>query len=342
MSLLARVGAVPGAVHVQDHVVAARPAGHALDRGPPDHQVDHDDDRAELAGELRSLVHVLHGSGRDVEIGALDLTGRRTRLVDRIHHVEKAVAPVHEGLRVDVLVVLHEIEPPLQALVDHPAVVAPREAELGLGGRPEQRATELVEPLALDDEPGRRTVEGLDVGDRDPDVLEPQRLERLEAEHVADEARRHVGDRALLEKDDVVGDPGENLAGIVGDRLDLEGLGAVAVARGEPVGPHDRPGGRARLPRHRSGRLDRIYAVLRRDAEQADRVGGLGHVVRVPVAHLPVLDDPRSVAALGVRNRRGPVVAGLRSLISGFCPDRHRCGPHRWVEEDCRSTLSFR
>src|SRR6266699_3360439 len=166
--------------------------------------------------------------------------------------------------------------------------------------------------------------------------LKALRLERLEAEHVADEARRHVGDRALLEQDDVVGDPGENLAGIVGDRLDLEGLGAVAVARGEPVGPHHRPGGRARLPRHRGGRLDRIYAVLRRDAEQADRVGGLGHVVRVPVAHLPVLYDPGSVAALGVRNRRGPVVPGLRSLISGFCPDRYRCGPHRWVEEDCR------
>ena len=77
VGLLPRVGAVAGAVQVQDHVVAARPLRHRLDRGVADDEVDHDDDRAELLGELGALVHVLHRAGGDVEVGALDLAGRR-------------------------------------------------------------------------------------------------------------------------------------------------------------------------------------------------------------------------------------------------------------------------
>src|SRR6185437_4773340 len=229
VGLLARVSAVAGTVHVQDHVVAPRPVRHALDGGPADDQVDHDDHRAELTGELGALVHPLHRPGGYVEIGALDRTGGRARLVDRVHDVQEAVAPVHEGLRVDVLVVLHEIEAALKAFVDDATVVTARQPELRLGGGPEQRAADLVQTLALDHEPGGGTGEGLHVRHRDLDVLEAQRLERLEAEDVADEARRHVGDRALLEQDDVVGDPGEYLPGVVRHRLDLEGLGAVVV-----------------------------------------------------------------------------------------------------------------
>ena len=122
--LLPRVGAVAGAVHVQDHVVAAAPLGQDLDRRPADDQVDHDDDAAEFLGELGALVHVLHGGAGHVQVAALDLAGGRGGLVDAFHHVEEAVAPVHERLRVDVLVVLHEVEAALEALVDHAAVVA--------------------------------------------------------------------------------------------------------------------------------------------------------------------------------------------------------------------------
>ena len=201
-----------GAVQVQDHVVPARPFRHRLDRGVADHEVDHHDDRAELLGEFGALVHVLHRGGGDVEIGALDLAGRRLRLVDRLHAVEEAVAPMHERLRVDVLVVLGEVEPALQRLVDDAPVVAAGEAELRLDGRAEQRPAELVEPLALDDDAGRRTLERLHVGDGQAHVLEPQRLQRLEAEHVADDRRRQVGDRARLEQVEIVGDIGEILA----------------------------------------------------------------------------------------------------------------------------------
>ena len=119
---------------------------------------------------------------------------------------------MHEGLRVDVLVVLGEVEPALQRLVDDAAIVAAGQAELRLDGGAEQRAAELVEPLALDDDAGRRALEGLHIGDGQPHVLEAQRLERLEAEDVADDRGREVGDRARLEQVEVVGDVGEILA----------------------------------------------------------------------------------------------------------------------------------
>ena len=200
-----------GAVEMQDHVVLARPFRHRLDRGVADDEVDHHDDRAELLGEFGALVHVLHRRGGDVEIGALDLAGRGLRPVDRLHAVEEAVAPVHEGLRVDVLVVLGEVEAALQRLVDDAAVVASREAELRLDGRAEQRAAEFVEPLALDDDAGRRALEGLHIGDGQAHVLEPQRLQGLEAEHVADDRGGEIGDRARLEQVEIVGDIGEIL-----------------------------------------------------------------------------------------------------------------------------------
>ena len=188
--LLPRIGRMPGAMQMQDHVVAARPFRHRLDRGVADHEIDHDDDRAELLGEFGALVHVLHGAGGDVEIGALDLAGRRLRLVDGLHAIQEAVAPMHEGLRVDVLVVLGEVEAAFQRLIDHAAVVAAGKAELRLHGGAEQRPAELVEPLALDHDAGRRPLEGLHIGDRQAHVLEPQRLQRLEAEHVADDRGR--------------------------------------------------------------------------------------------------------------------------------------------------------
>ena len=75
MGLLAGVGAVAGAVQVQDHVVLARPFGDRLDRGVADDQVDHDDHRAHLLGELGAAVHLLHRAGGDVEVVALDLAG---------------------------------------------------------------------------------------------------------------------------------------------------------------------------------------------------------------------------------------------------------------------------
>ncbi len=250
-----------------------------------------------LLGEVGALVHVLHRAGGHVEVGALDLAGRGLRLVHRLHAVEEALAPVHEGLRVDVLVVLGEVEAALQRLIDHAAIVAAGQAELGLHRGAEQRPAELVEPLALHHDAGGRAVEGLHIGDGQAHVLEAQRLERLEAEHVADDRGRQVGDRARLEQVEVVGDIGEPGAGRIRHRVDPVALGAVLVAGGQPVGPHDRPGRRRAFAGHRRRGLDRVDAVLRGDAEQGDDVGVLRLVVGLPVAHLAVFHHAGAVAA---------------------------------------------
>ena len=73
VAALARIGRMPCPMQMQDHVVASRPFRHRLDRGVSDHQIDHDDDRAEFLRKFGALVHVFHGTGGDVQIGALDL-----------------------------------------------------------------------------------------------------------------------------------------------------------------------------------------------------------------------------------------------------------------------------
>ena len=264
-------------------------------------------------GEFGALVHVLHRRGGDVEIGALDLAGRRLGPVDRLHAVEEAVAPVHERLRVDVLVVLGEVEPALQRLVDDAPVVAAREAELRLDGRAEQRSAEFVEPLALDDDAGRRALERLHIGDRQAHVLEPQRLQRLEAEHVADDRGGEVGDRARLEQVEVVGDVGEILPLRARHRIDAEALAAVFLAGGQAVGPDHRPGGGGGFAGDRGGGLHRVDAFLRRDAEAGEDVGVLRLVVGLPVAHLAVFHHAGLVAVLALH--------GLGRLnVHGRCP----------------------
>jgi hypothetical protein len=300
--LLARVRRIAGAMQVQDHVVPARPLRHRLDRRVADHEVDHDDARAERSRKLGALVHVLHRAGGHVEIVTLHFAGRGRRLVDRFHAIEKSVAPVHERLRVDVLVVLDEIEPALQRFVDHAPVVAAREAELGLRRRAEQRAAELVEALALDDDAGRRSLERLEVRDRNAHVLEAQRLDRLEAEHVADDRRGEVRDRAGLEEIEVVRDVREVLllglrAGAgVRHGIDAIRLGAIKLARGEPIGPDDGPCRGGRFAGDGGRGFVGIDAGLRRDAEERNHVRLDRHVIRLPIAHLLVRDDAGLVA----------------------------------------------
>ena len=257
----------------------------------------------------RAPVHLLHRAGGDVEVVALDLAARGLRFLHRFHAEQEPVAPVHERLRVDVLVVLGEVEAAEQRLVDDAAVVLAREAELRLDRGAEQRAAVLVEALALDDDARRRTLERLHVRDREAHVLEARRLERLEAENVADDRRGQVRDRAFLEQVEFVGDPREVLAFDARYRLHFVGLGAIVLAGRETVGPDHGPGGGRGFAGHRGGGLLRIDAFLRRDAEDGDDVGVLGHVARDPVAHLLVLEDPRLVA--------GGSVAGGALVLAG-------------------------
>ena len=233
---------------------------------------------------------------------------------------------MHERLRVDVLVVLGEVEPALQRLVDHAAVVAAGQAELRLHGGAEQRPAELVHALALDHDAGRRSLEGLHIGDRQPHVLEPQRLQRLEAEHVADDRGRQIGDRAGLEQVEVVGDVGEILPRRIRHRIDAIAFGAIFFRRRQPVGPHHRPGRGRGFAGHRRRGLDRIDAVLRRDAEQRDDVGVLGLVVGLPIAHLLVFHHAGLVAILAADGHRLVVHGNLLHGARPANPDRRVFG----------------
>ena len=255
-------------------------------------EVDHDDDAAEFLGELGPLVHLLHRGGGHVEVVALDFAGLLGGPVHGLHDEQVSVPPAHEGLGVDVLVVLGEVETAAQRLVDHPAVVARGEPELRLGRRAEQRAPVLVEVLALHDDAVRRAGKGLHVVQRDPHVLKAQRAQRLEAEHVADDRRRQVGDGSLLEEIDVISDIGDVLVLPAGHRVDPVALGLVVVVGGEPVGPYDGPGGGRRLAGHRGARFLGRNTWLRRHPERGEHVGVLRLVVRLPEAHLGVGDHP--------------------------------------------------
>ena len=243
MILLTRVGRVTGAVQMQDHVVSARPFGDGLDRGVTDDQVDHDDHAAQLLGELGALVHVLHRGGGDVEVMAFHFAAGRRGAAYRLHAEEEAVAPVHERLRVYVLVVFGEVQAAAQRLVHDTTVVLAGKPQLRFDRGAEQRAAELIQALALHHDPGRWPVEGLDVGNGEAHVFETECLDRLEAEHVADDRGGQVGNGAGLEKIEVVGDIGKILVGLVRNRIHAIGLAAIEVAGGETVGPDHGPGG---------------------------------------------------------------------------------------------------
>jgi hypothetical protein len=149
--------------------------GQAVMRGPAERQVvAHDDRRADLLGELGALVHLLDVRRGDVEIVALALAGLGLGLLDGFLAELEAVAPAHEGLRVDVLVVLGEVETAAQRLIDGTAVVLGRQAELRLDGAAQERTAVFVQLVALDLDAVGRTGAGRDEPQREADVFEAQ------------------------------------------------------------------------------------------------------------------------------------------------------------------------
>ena len=293
---LAGIGAVTCAVHVQDHVVVAAPFADRLDRGPTDDQVDHDDDTAQLFCELGAGVHLFHGGGSDVQVMALDLAGFGAGLVDGLHAVEEAITPVHKGLRVDVLVVLHKVQTALQALIDHTAIVLARQTQFRLGRCAQEGLAELVQTFAFHDHAGGRACKGFHIGHGEAHVFQTGGFERLETKDVADDRRGQVGDRTLFEQDQVIGHIAKVLTGVVRDRLNLIGLCAVTVAGGQTVGPDHGPRRGRAFTSHSGGGLDRVHALLGGDAEQGQDIGVLGLIIPVPVPHLGVFQNAGFVA----------------------------------------------
>ena len=215
----------------------------------------------EILGEVGAFVHFLHCSGRHVQIMSLDLAGRGRGAVDRFHAKQKAIAPAHERLAVDVLVVFGEIESAAQRFINHASIIAGRKTELGFYGSAQQRTPEFIQVLALHHDPVSRTLKSFCVVRRNPHIFQAQRLERLEAEHVADNRRSQVGDRAFFEKIDIVGDV-SNVLIRAGHGIDPVALCLIVLVRRQPIGPHHGPCCRRRLAGHRCRSFDRIHALL--------------------------------------------------------------------------------
>lgn len=78
---------------------------------------------AEVLQRVRRAQRVVN-TGGDVEVMAFHFAGFGAGFVHRFHHKQETIAPMHEGLRIDVFVVLAEIETALQRLIDHAAIVA--------------------------------------------------------------------------------------------------------------------------------------------------------------------------------------------------------------------------
>ena len=177
----------------------------------------------------------------------------RFGLLDGFLHEVETVAPAHERLAVDVLVVLGEVQTTAQAFVHGATVVLGGQTQLRLDGAAQQRTAVLVHDVALDLDTLGRTAAGLDVGDREADVFQTQGAQGLEAEHVADQRGQHVDHRTFFEQVDRVGHEGVEAGVVAGHVFDAVGTALVVVQVGQQVGPHRGPGTGGRFGGHGGG-----------------------------------------------------------------------------------------
>jgi hypothetical protein len=214
---------------------------------------------------------------------ALALAGLALRLQGGFVTNSKRSTPTHEGLAVDVLVVLGEVQAAAQALVHGAAVVLGGQTQLGLDGAAQQGTAVLVHLVALDLDAVGRAAAGLDVGDGEAHVFQTQGAQGLEAEHVADQGGQHVDHGAFFEQVDGVGHEGVEAGVVAGHVLDAIGAALVVVQVGQQVGPHRGPGAGGRLGGHGGGDFLPVHARLGGDLEAGQDVGIQGGVIRGPV-----------------------------------------------------------
>ena len=302
-------------------------------------EVVHDDRHGERLGVFGALVHLLRRGCGNVQVMAFALAGLGLGLFHRLGDEVEALAPAHERLRVDVFVVLGEVQPAAQAFVYRAAVVLRRQAELGLDGAAQQRPAVFVHDVALDRDAVRRTAAGDHVGEGKAHVLEPQRPDRLEAEHVAGERSEHVDHRAFFEQVDGVGDEGVKAGRVARHVLDAVGAALVMVEIGQEIGPHCGPGAGGGLGRHRCRGLLARNALLRRDLETSQKVGVFHRIVRFPIG-VPIVLDPGAVSAArlahvclrfeSAKNRGNTPQGGfLRGAPRGGFPRSRQAGPRK-------------
>ena len=283
---------VHGTVDVQQHAVVTTPVGQArVGTEAAGDVVVHDDRRADFLGVLGTLVHLFRSRSGHVQVVTLALAGLALGLQGGFLHEVETLAPTHEGLAVDVFVVLGEVQTAAQALVHRTAVVLGRQTQLRLDGTAQQRTAVLVHHVALDLNTQGRATAGLDVGDREAHVFQTQGTHGLEAEHVTDQRGEHVDHRTLFEQIDRVGDEGIETGIVTRHIFDAIGATLVVVHVGQQVGPHRGPGAGRRFRCYRCCRFFTINARLRGNLETCQEVGVQRGVFRHPVG-LPVFLHP--------------------------------------------------
>ncbi len=136
---------------VQQHAVFATPVGEpGVGAETAGEEIVHDDGHVERLGECSPLVHLFGRRRRAIEVVSLALAGLGLRLFHCLGDELEAVLPAHEGLRVDVLVVLGEVQAATQTLVNAAPVVLRRQAQLRLDRTAKQGAPILIQSVALD------------------------------------------------------------------------------------------------------------------------------------------------------------------------------------------------
>merc|ERR1712100_56385 len=121
---------VHGAVDMQEHAVLTAPLRQTgVGREATGDEVVHDDRHSEFFGELSTLIHLFWSVGGDVQVVTLALAGLLLRQLDGFRNELEAVLPTLEGLGVDVLVVLGEVQTATQALIDNTSIVLTAQAD---------------------------------------------------------------------------------------------------------------------------------------------------------------------------------------------------------------------
>ncbi len=160
----------------------------------------HDDRHAQLFSVFSTLDHSFSICSRDVQIVTFNLTCLSLCLMNSLCNKLKTVSPAHERLTVDVLVIFCEIETTTKTLINSTTIVFGRQTQLRLDGTTQHWTTILIQLIALYLNTTWRPHAGLNKSNRETDVFQSQRTNRLKSEHVTDQGGQYINNRPLFKQ----------------------------------------------------------------------------------------------------------------------------------------------
>ena len=273
-----------GAVNVQQHAIFATPVGQTrIGTEATSDVVVHDDGCADFFGVLSALVHLFRCRRGHIEVVAFTLSGFVFGLKGGLLHEIETLAPTHEGLAVDVLVILGEVKTTAQTFVHCSAVVLCRQTKLRFDGAAQQWTTIFVHDVTLDLDAQGRTTAGLDVGDRKTHIFQTQGANGFETKNVANQGSKDVDDGTFLKQIDGVGNESVKTGIVARYVFDTVRTALVIIQVGQQIGPHRGPSSCRRLSSDGCGGFFAVNTRLGRDLETGQDIGVQGCVVRHPV-----------------------------------------------------------